>query len=139
MAEFNWLPALLGGIFIGVSSTIFLAWNGRVAGISGITFGLLRPLGDGAAWRWFFIGGLLLGGIIYRFGLGLPLTQSTEFVPVAAIIGGLLVGVGTSMGNGCTSGHRVCGISRASPRSLVNVAVFMGAGMATVACLRHLA
>ena len=138
MAEFNWLPALLGGIFIGVSSTIFLAWNGRVAGISGITFGLLRPLGDGAAWRWFFIGGLLLGGIIYRFGLGLPLTQSTEFVPVAAIIGGLLVGVGTSMGNGCTSGHGVCGLGRLSTRSLAAVFTFLATGIITVFIINHI-
>lgn len=132
MAEFNPISALIGGILIGLSSTILLAWNGRIAGISGILKGVIGATSGDRSWRWLFIIGLLGGGAIYEYsGLATP-TPTYALAPVTMIVGGLLVGFGTSMGNGCTSGHGVCGLGRLSPRSLTAVITFLVTAIGTV-------
>lgn len=139
MTEFTPIASGLGGMLIGAASALLLAFNGRIAGISGILGGLLDggPRDD-RAWRLMFLGGLLLGGLI----LGVVLPTAFEAAPPvgwAAIIGaGLLVGFGTRLGSGCTSGHGICGISRLSARSLVATATFMSTGFLTVLVVRHL-
>ena len=116
---------------------MLLILNGRIAGVSGIVGGLLKPAGGDRGWRIAFIAGLVAGPLLVQLlsGERLAITISPE-IPLL-IAGGLLVGFGTSLGSGCTSGHGVCGISRLSPRSLVATAVFMFAGAATVYLLRH--
>ena len=130
--------ALLGGGLIGAAAGLLLFFNGRIAGISGVLGGLLRPLapGDGA-WRVAFVAGLLLAPLAY-LGLAAWPTVVVSASWGTLVLAGLLVGVGTRYGAGCTSGHGVCGISRLSPRSLVATACFMAAGFATVYVLRHL-
>lgn len=136
MAEFNWVTALLGGLLIGMSATILLAFNGRIAGISGmvnsaITFALCE------GWRWLFLVGLLAGGALYEYVLAPQPTPTSAFAPWAMLAGGFLVGFGTRMSNGCTSGHGVCGLGRLSLRSLVAVLTFLATAMMTVFVLRH--
>ncbi len=134
LEEIGW--ALAGGALIGLASGALLVFNGRIAGISGIVGGLLAPRGD-ALWRAAFIAGLLGAGL--ALGLLMPQafpTQLTASSPLL-IVAGLLVGVGTRLGSGCTSGHGVCGISRLSARSIVATLIFMGFGMITVALMRH--
>ncbi len=127
----EWIRALAGGALIGVSATLMLAFNGRVAGISGIAGGLVVPTAGDVRWRALFVGGLLVGGLAAlltmpgAFGAG-PAGLGTT------VIAGLLVGVGTRVGNGCTSGHGICGISRLAPRSLAATVTFIAAGMVTV-------
>lgn len=134
----EWINALLGGILIGVSVSLMLLWNGRVTGISGIINGALAPVKGDTQWRVLFIVGLFLGGIV--MGQLNPKvfenTVTSEMWTTAAA--GLLVGFGTILGSGCTSGHGVCGISRMSPRSLVATIVFMAAGIAAVFIFRKL-
>jgi len=138
IAEFNWVTALMGGILIGVSATIMLAWNGRITGISGLVHVLVTPsLGD-VHWRWIFLLGMLGGGALYEYVLAPSPTPEFGFAPVAMIVGGLIVGIGTRMGSGCTSGHGVCGLGRLSPRSFVAVITFLTTGIATVFVVRHL-
>lgn len=135
--------ALAGGLLIGLATALYLLGSGRIAGISGIVAGPLRALLAGRslqpeASRLFFLGGLLVSPWLWRLLVPMPLPAVTVDVgPAALLLAGLLVGVGVRMGNGCTSGHGVCGLSRLSLRSLVNVLSFMGAGMATVFVLRH--
>lgn len=136
MAEFNWLTALLGGVLIGSSATLLLAFNGRIAGISGMINGAIT-FTKGEAWRWIFILGMLLGGVLYEYVLPLPPTPKSTFAPLAMIIGGFLVGFGTRMGSGCTSGHGVCGLGRLSTRSLVAVLIFLITAIFTVFIVRH--
>lgn len=131
-----WVNALLGGALIGVAVSVMLFLKGRVTGISGILYRLFaRAPGEGA-WRWFFVAGLLAGGVLLQllrpesFGSGQLPADGKVF------LAGLLVGFGTVLGGGCTSGHGICGISRLSPRSMVATLLFMGAGMVTVALLR---
>ena len=130
--------ALLGGGLIGAAAGLLLLFNGRIAGISGVLGGLLRPqaLGDGA-WRVAFVAGLLLAPLAYLGFAAWP-TVVVSASWDTLVLAGLLVGVGTRYGAGCTSGHGVCGISRLSPRSLAATACFMAAGFATVYVLRHL-
>ncbi|MGJ3247183.1 MAG: YeeE/YedE family protein [Elainellaceae cyanobacterium] len=137
MAEFNWITALLGGILIGISATILLAFNGRIAGISGMVNGAIT-LKRGDRWRWIFLLGLLIGGALYEYGFALQPTPRSTLSPIAMIVGGLLIGFGTRMGNGCTSGHGVCGLGRLSMRSLIAVLTFLITAIATVFMLRHL-
>jgi uncharacterized membrane protein YedE/YeeE len=130
-------PALAGGILIGLSAALFLLLNGRIAGISGIVGGLLRPAGGDIAWRLAFILGLavtpfLLGAVAPLPGIRVDAGLGT------LIAAGLLVGLGTRYGSGCTSGHGVCGVARGSARSLAATALFMCAGFATVYIARHL-
>jgi uncharacterized membrane protein YedE/YeeE len=131
-----WLGPLFGGILIGLAATVLLWLNGRVAGISGIVNGLLRPAsGADRGWRVAFVFGLMgAGGLAMRL-----LGQSTASpAPLRLLlVAGLLVGYGTSLGGGCTSGHGVCGLARLSKRSLVATGTFMAAAVATVYVVRH--
>lgn len=129
--------SLAGGVVIGAAAAMFILLNGRIAGVSGIIGGLLRPSRGDAGWRLAFIGGLVFAPAAYALVTDLPTPAIDAGFPLLAWAG-VLVGVGTSYGAGCTSGHGVCGISRLSPRSLVATATFMAAGFATVFVLRHL-
>lgn len=129
--------ALAGGTLIGVAAAMFLLLNGRVAGISGIVGGLLKPVGGDVGWRIAFAIGLVVAPLVYGLFATLPRLQ-IDASPAALVVAGLLVGVGTRYGSGCTSGHGVCGLSRLSPRSLLATLSFMGAGFATVFVIRHL-
>ena len=137
MTEFNWIVALTGGILIGLSATVLLAFTGRIAGISGIFNGAIR-FNQQASWRWFFILGMLAGGLFYKTVLFPESALASSFNPWSMLLGGLLVGFGTRMGNGCTSGHGVCGLGRLSFRSLVAVITFMATAIVTVWITRHL-
>ncbi len=138
VANFTPMSALIGGALIGISATLLLWLNGRIAGISGIMHGVLQRRGDDAAWRWLFLAGLIAGAGIWlwlappafapRAGYSLPLV----------LLAGVLVGFGTAQGGGCTSGHGVCGISRLSVRSIVATLAFLVTGMASVFVVRHL-
>ena len=137
----NFTPwaSLSGGIMLGVASAFFILVNGRVLGISGILGGLLPPkLGD-AGWRIAFLLGMLAAPLVYRLLAPADFVQAPRIdAGFATIVGaGLLVGLGTRYGSGCTSGHGVCGLSRLSPRSLVATLAFMGAGFAVVFVVRH--
>ena len=133
MASFNLLTALAGGALIGLSAVLLLLFNGRIAGISGIVSGALA----GSLWRSLFIVGLLAGGWLYESVLAAQPTPVSEFSPWAMVIGGFLVGVGTRLGHGCTSGHGVCGLGRLSGRSLAAVLTFLSTGFVTVFVTRH--
>ncbi|PZD71136.1 hypothetical protein C1752_07864 [Acaryochloris thomasi RCC1774] len=137
MATFNWMTALSGGILIGISATLLLLFNGRIAGISGMVNGAIR-FDAAESWRWTFLVGLLIGGAIYEYMLAPQPTPTSTFTPWAMIVGGFLVGFGTRMGNGCTSGHGVCGLGRLSTRSLAAVLTFMGFAIATVLITHHI-
>ena len=129
--------ALIGGMLIGLAAAMFALLNGRVAGISGVLGGLFNPTRGDIGWRVAFVGGLVSASLVYGLFAALPAVQ-IDASYVALVVAGLLVGVGTRYGAGCTSGHGVCGLSRLSPRSLVATLAFMGAGFATVFVLRHL-
>lgn len=130
--------ALLGGALIGLAAALLLFLTGRIAGISGIVGGLLPPAAHDAAWRAVFVLGLILGPLVVA-GLGGPglRVRHVASLPVL-VVAGLLVGAGTRLGSGCTSGHGVCGLARRSQRSLVATGVFMGAGMLTATLVHHL-
>ncbi len=133
--------ALTGGLVIGLASALYILGNGRIAGIAGIVASPLRALVSGASLapektRLLFIGGLLLAPWLWRLAAPLP-SMRVDVGWFGVLAAGLLVGVGVRMGNGCTSGHGVCGLSRFSLRSLANVLAFMGAGVVTVWVLRH--
>jgi uncharacterized membrane protein YedE/YeeE len=128
--------ALAGGILLGLASAIFILVNGRILGISGIVGGLLRPKAGDSQWRISFVLGMLAAPWLYSLVVG-PVVATVDASWVMVVVAGLLVGVGTRYGAGCTSGHGVCGLSRLSPRSLVATLAFMGAGFATVFLLRH--
>ena len=131
------LQALSGGALIGASAILLLWLNGRVAGISGIAGGVLFPQRDDLAWRIAFLLGLIAaGGAVVAWWPAAPQPRIGAS-PGLLIVAGLLVGFGTRMGNGCTSGHGVCGLGRFSLRSLVAVLVFMATAMATVFVMRH--
>jgi uncharacterized protein len=136
MTEFNWITASVGGALIGLSATVLLLLNGRIAGISGMVNGAITFARE-EAWRWTFIAGLLLGAALYEYAIAPEPTPRSTFAPVAMIIGGLFVGWGTRMGNGCTSGHGVCGLGRLSGRSLAAVTTFLTVAIATVFIIRH--
>jgi uncharacterized membrane protein YedE/YeeE len=128
--------SLAGGILIGLATALLLLANGRIAGISGILGGLLRPARGDIAWRVAFIAGLFLAPIVWLTMRAMPPAQ-IDHSPALLAAGGLLVGIGTRFGSGCTSGHGVCGIARLSPRSLLATACFMIAGFVTVFVVRH--
>lgn len=129
--------SLTGGVIIGLAAAMFILLNGRIAGISGVLGGLLKPVRGDISWRVAFIAGLLGAPLLYALFTELPRPQ-IDAGYAGLVAAGLLVGVGTRYGSGCTSGHGVCGISRFSPRSLVATAAFMLAGFATVFAARHL-
>lgn len=128
--------ALAGGILLGLASALFILVNGRILGISGIVGGLLRPKTGDAGWRISFVLGMLAAPLLYMLVAG-PVPASIDAGWGTVVLAGLLVGVGTRYGSGCTSGHGVCGLSRLSPRSLAATLSFMGAGFAMVFLVRH--
>jgi len=129
--------ALVGGVLIGIAAAMFALLNGRIAGISGVIGGLLKPAPGDVAWRAAFVVGLLSAPLVYSLFAVLP--ELHIAAPSGTLVlAGLVVGIGTRYGSGCTSGHGVCGLSRLSPRSLVATATFMGAGFVTVYVIRHL-
>ena len=130
-------PALAGGLLIGLAAAVLVLFAGRIAGISGIVGGLLRPAAGDRAWRLAFLGGLLVSPWVYAAFAG-PLQSRIDAGWGLLLLAGLLVGIGTRYGGGCTSGHGVCGLSRLSPRSVVATGAFMATGFATVFVLRHL-
>ena len=134
----NFTPwsAAIGGAVIGLAAALLVLVNGRVAGISGIVGGMLRPGADDFAWRLAFVAGLLLAPVVYAMVAAFPSATIAASYPVL-IVAGLLVGIGTRFAGGCTSGHGVCGLSRLSPRSLVATLAFMAAGFVTVFVARH--
>jgi uncharacterized protein len=128
--------ALAGGVLIGIAAAMFVLLNGRIAGISGVLGGLLKPHRGDVAWRAAFVSGLVAAPLLYAVSFGRP-EGRIDASYGALVVAGLLVGVGTRYGSGCTSGHGVCGLSRLSPRSLVATCTFMTAGFATVFLIRH--
>jgi uncharacterized membrane protein YedE/YeeE len=129
--------ALAGGVLVGIAAAMFALLNGRIAGISGVVGGLLKPAPGDVAWRLAFVVGLVGSPLLYLLFAALPKPQiAAEYG--ALVLAGLLVGFGTRYGSGCTSGHGVCGLSRLSPRSLVATLTFMIAGFITVFVTRHL-
>ncbi|MGP2412401.1 YeeE/YedE family protein [Yersinia sp. 2553 StPb PI] len=135
----NFTPysALAGGAVLGVAVTFLLLATGRIAGISGILGGLLSPKAGDRGWRMAFIIGLVISPLVYSLFTVLPVIQIDAALPTL-ILAGLLVGIGTRYGAGCTSGHGVCGLARFSPRSLVATLSFMFTGFITVGLVRHL-
>lgn len=138
----NWIDftpwtALGGGLLIGLAAALFVLFNGRVAGISGIIGGLLRPATGERGWRIAFLLGLVAAPLVYTLAAPLP-AMRIDAGTGTLIAAGLLVGIGTRYGAGCTSGHGVCGLARGSVRSLAATLAFMGAGFATVFIVRHL-
>lgn len=134
--HFTPVSALAGGGIIGVAVVLLLMFNGRIAGISGITGGLLTPQGKEKAWRVAFLVGLLASPWLYGIAAPLP-AMAVSGSSLWLMLAGLLVGLGTRLGGGCTSGHGVCGTARLAPRSLAATAVFMLLGFATVWAIRH--
>jgi uncharacterized membrane protein YedE/YeeE len=138
MENFTPVPAAIGGILIGLSAALLWVAKGRIAGISGILGGLPGARGGDVAWRAAFLLGLVAALPLYRLAVG-PMPEPTvAAAPAALIAAGLLVGFGTRLGSGCTSGHGVCGLARLSRRSLVATALFMASAAATVFVTRHL-
>ena len=136
--HFTPLSALFGGLLIGLSAAVLLLCNGRIAGISGIVGGLLQRYRAGDfAWRVAFVLGLVLAPVLYRLFAELPESR-IDAGWAMLVVAGVLVGFGSRLGSGCTSGHGVCGLSRLSPRSLVATATFMTTGFVAVYVVRHL-
>ena len=133
--NFTPVSALIGGALIGIAATLLLVLNGRIAGVSGIVGRLFEPVSGDVAWRVMFLAGLMLGAGAY--GLFQPVSIQVTNSILVLVIGGLLVGYGTQLGNGCTSGHGVCGIARLSPRSIAATLVFMASAAITVYLARH--
>ncbi|CDM38867.1 YeeE/YedE family protein [Ectopseudomonas oleovorans] len=136
-ASFTPWSALAGGALIGLAAAIFALANGRVAGISGLLGSLLQRQGEGRGEKAAFLVGLLLAPLLWGLFAALP-SIHFETGSLGLIVAGLLVGIGTRYGSGCTSGHGVCGISRLSPRSMLATLCFMATGFVTVFVLRHL-
>ena len=135
-ASFTPWTALAGGALIGLAAALFILLNGRIAGISGIVGGLLKPASGDILWRALFVGGMVLAPTAWIIFAALPPIQIDAGYPML-IIAGLLVGISTRYGAGCTSGHGVCGISRLSPRSITATIAFMATGFITVYIIRH--
>src|SRR5688572_5278122 len=136
-ADFTPASGFLGGLLIGLAAVLLLVANGRIAGVSGIVGGLLARVTGDSAWRVAFVLGLWLGALVYWAARGALFDVVLEATPAVMIVAGFLVGYGTRLGSGCTSGHGVCGIARFSARSLVATVVFIASGIATVFVVRH--
>ena len=137
MENFTPLSGLIGGLLIGSASALLLLVNGRISGISGIVGGLLAPKAADAGWRVVFVAGLLLGAFVYMLATGGAIPVRIEASLPVLVAAGLLVGFGTRLGSGCTSGHGLCGVARLSRRSIVATSVFFGVAMLTVFLTRH--
>jgi uncharacterized membrane protein YedE/YeeE len=136
MTDFTPIQSLTGGILIGLSAVLLMALHGRVAGMTGILSGVIPPVATDWPWRAAFLAGAVVAPVIYLAGGGVIPFE----VPVttgALVMGGLLVGIGVHFGNGCPSGHGICGLARFSPRSLAAVLTFMLTAFATVFIIRH--
>jgi uncharacterized membrane protein YedE/YeeE len=136
MTELNVFSALGGGALIGLAAALLLFFNNRVAGISGIAAGILPPWQDETGWRLWFLMGLVLSAVLWRF-LGGSIEVQIDTPLLVLAISGLLVGYGTRLGGGCTSGHGICGIARLSRRSIVATLIFMSTAGITVFLIRH--
>lgn len=139
--QFTPVSAAIGGVLIGLAAVVLMGLLGRIAGISGILGAVVRAPGRGAGWQWAFLVGLVLAAfltnvLLTQWAPGGGIVPREGFPVLALIAAGLLVGFGTAMGSGCTSGHGVCGLSRLSTRSLVATVVFMVAGVLTATVLR---
>jgi len=134
-----WVTPLAGGVLIGLAATALLWLNGRIAGVSGITAGAMFPQRGETAWRYAFLIGLVAAGTFALHWLPASAPSRVGFPPALLIVAGLLVGFGTRLGGGCTSGHGVCGLGRLSLRSLVAVGVFMLTAILTTFVVRHVA
>ena len=137
IADYNPISALIGGALIGLAATLLLVLTGRIAGISGIMAGAIASPGPERDWRTAFLVGLIFGPVVFAFFGGTLPQPVLPAIPVV-VAAGLLVGFGTRLGSGCTSGHGVCGLARLSPRSLAATATFVAAAMATVFLVRKL-
>jgi uncharacterized protein len=135
-SAFTPYASLAGGAVIGLAAAVLVLFNGRIAGISGVLGGLLKPLRGDIGWRLAFVGGLVAAPVVCALFAAVPAPHFPASWG-AVVLAGILVGVGTRYGSGCTSGHGVCGLSRLSPRSLVATLTFMAAGFATVLVVRH--
>ena len=136
--SFTPIPALLGGMILGIAAALYALLHGRILGISGIVSGLIHPKAGDRSWRIVLILGLLTAPLLAALFFGLRPVVEVEADWFAVVLAGLLVGFGSQYGSGCTSGHGICGLSRLSPRSLIATLSFMGAGFLTVYVLRHL-
>ena len=136
-SSFTPWASLAGGVLIGLAVAMLVLFNGRIAGISGVLAGVLRPERGDVTWRAAFVAGLVLAPLAWLLFGPLPRLHVDASLPVL-VVAGLLVGIGTRVGSGCTSGHGVCGLSRGSTRSLAATATFMAAGFAVVFAVRHL-
>ena len=136
-ASFTPLESFIGGCLIGLAALLLMAFKGRVMGISGILSGIVAPTGTGErGWRLMFLGGAILGPVIWQVIAGSPIAWQSVASGPQFYIAAFLVGVGTAIGSGCTSGHGICGLARMSPRSLVAVLAFMVSAIATVALIK---
>ncbi len=136
MENFTPGTAIIGGLLIGLAASVLLWTNGKISGISGILAGSLFTFSQDGFWRLAFVAGLLSAGFIYPLVSGEGLAIENQAGPVVTVVAGLLVGFGTRLGSGCTSGHGICGIARFSIRSIVATIVFIGAGVITVFVVR---
>ena len=140
MENFTPVPAFAGGLLIGLSAVIMLLFNGRITGISGIMDGIvINSKPDDRVWRVCFLLGLVLGGFLFNLFMPDSFIPRDGFSLALLITGGFIVGVGTRMGSGCTSGHGICGIARFSQRSILATVTFMLTGAITVYLIRHIA
>jgi uncharacterized membrane protein YedE/YeeE len=136
MTEFTPLQSLFGGALIGLSAVLLMALHGRIAGMTGILSGVIPPLAGDWPWRAVFLAGAIISPLIY-LAAGGEIAFSIPIGIPAIVLGGLLVGIGVHFGNGCPSGHGICGIARLSPRSVVAVITFMITAFITVLIVRH--
>ena len=136
MTEFTPWMSITGGMLIGLSAVLLMAFHGRIAGLSGVLGGLLPPFSIDWQWRIAFLAGAIIGPAVYMAIAG-PIEFSVPVGPVALVIGGVIVGIGVTFGNGCPSGHGVCGMARLSPRSFVATLSFMATALVTVFLIRH--
>lgn len=137
-SHFTPWTSLAGGLLIGLAASLFILLNGRITGISGLLGSVLSGTGEGRGEKMLFLTGLLASPLIWSLGSRLPEASFNTGV-YTLLIAGLMVGIGTRYGAGCTSGHGICGLSRLSPRSIVAVCCFMGSGFACVYLIRHVA
>ncbi len=137
MTDFTPFASTFGGILIGLSAVVLMATHGRIAGLTGITSGLLPPFASDWHWRAAFLGGAIAAPVAITALFGNVIGFETATPALWLVIGGLIVGVGVYFGSGCTSGHGVCGIARLSPRSIVATIVFMASTALTVFVIRH--
>ncbi len=137
MEDFTPVSGLIGGLLIGLATALMMLLNGRIAGISGIVGGLLARKASEVGWRAVFVAGLLLGAFVYMLATGGPIPVGIQASLPVMVVAGFLVGFGTRLGSGCTSGHGVSGIARLSKRSIVATLVFTGVAIITVFFTHH--